>query len=468
MKGMFNRYLIMKVVLDFPMLFLSYSLALAINSITSNSTISFSTHFYFLITSIISWYLSARISKLNTDRRFNNFAEEIVYILYTVLIFSIIEASNLFFFKLFLYFNNSFFITYLLVLLSLILIVKYAVRKYLHLFTNKGKLYERILVIGDHQYSNHFYQVISEHSFYGFQCVGALYDHAEGFATCPYLGTPSILPQIIAETFIDEVVIALPKNREKEINEIIIICNNSGVKVRIIPDFLHFTASPMTIENIGLIPVLSQQSYPLEEWFNQLLKRSFDILFSVLFLIVIGSWLFPIIAIIIKLSSRGPIFYQQTRWGLNNKHFRVYKFRTMYNQADTIGIDGKFMQTEKGDARVTAIGKLLRAQSLDELPQFINVLVGDMSIVGPRPHAIPQNIESLDAVSSYTLRHIIKPGITGWAQVNGCRGITKTHFDMQNRVNYDLYYIRKWNFWFDLQIILQTSFQLIKGNENVY
>jgi putative colanic acid biosynthesis UDP-glucose lipid carrier transferase len=336
------------------------------------------------------------------------------------------------------------------------------------LFTNKGKLYEKILVIGDHQYANHFHQVISQHSFYGFQCVGALYDHAEGFTNCPYLGTPAALSNIISESLIDEVVIALPKNREKEINEIIIICNNSGIKVRIIPDFMHFTSSPMTIENIGLIPVISQQSYPLEEWFNQLLKRSFDILFSLLFLIVIGSWLFPIIAILIKLSSKGPVFYKQTRWGLNNKHFKVYKFRTMVNQASTIDSDGKFMQTEKDDARVTTIGRLLRAQSLDELPQFINVLMGDMSIVGPRPHAIPQNIESLEEVSSYTLRHIIKPGITGWAQVNGCRGITKTHFDMQNRVNYDLYYIRKWNFWFDIQIILQTIFQLIKGNENVY
>ena len=176
MKGMFNRYLIMKVVLDFPMLFLSYWLALAINSINGNPTLSPKIHFYFLATSIISWYLAARISKLNTDRRFNNFAEEIVYIIYTVLIFSVIEAANLFFFRLFLYFNNSFFVTYSIVLLGSILVVKYAVRKYLHLFTNKGKLYEKILVIGDHQYANHFHQVISQHSFYGFQ-----YSHEELF-----------------------------------------------------------------------------------------------------------------------------------------------------------------------------------------------------------------------------------------------------------------------------------------------
>ena len=304
----------MKVVLDFPMLFISYWIALVINSLTVTAPITLSVHFYFLLTSIISWYLSARVSKLNTDRRFNNFAEEIVYITYTVLIFSIIEASNLFFFKLFLYFNNSFFITYLAVLYVFIFIVKYAVRKYLHVFTNKGKLFERILIIGDHLYANHFFDVISKHSFYGFQCIGALYENEEGFKECPYLGTPDKLNDFIANALVDEVVIALPKVKQREINEIIIICNNANIKVRIIPDFLHFTSTPMTIENIGLIPVISQQSYPLEEWFNQLVKRSFDIFFSLLFFLIIGIWLFPIIAIIIKLTSKGPIFYKQTRW----------------------------------------------------------------------------------------------------------------------------------------------------------
>jgi putative colanic acid biosynthesis UDP-glucose lipid carrier transferase len=140
----------------------------------------------------------------------------------------------------------------------------------------------------------------------------------------------------------------------------------------------------------------------------------------------------------------------------------------MFYEAPTSRDDGSFIQTEEEDSRVTVLGRFLRKSSLDELPQFLNVLRGDMSVVGPRPHSIPHNLESLNVVSSYTLRHIIKPGITGWAQVNGLRGITKTNLDMQNRVNYDLYYIRKWNFWLDCQIVLQTIINLLKGEQQAY
>jgi putative colanic acid biosynthesis UDP-glucose lipid carrier transferase len=238
--------------------------------------------------------------------------------------------------------------------------------------------------------------------------------------------------------------------------------------VRIIPNYIHLTTSPITIENIGLIPVISQQALPLDEWGNQLIKRVFDIVFSLLFFILIASWLFPILILLVKITSAGPVFFKQKRWGLNNSHINVYKFRTMYNQVPTSNGDGKFLQTERDDVRVTPLGRFMRKTSLDELPQFLNSLRGDMSVVGPRPHPIPHNLEFLNAVSSYNLRHLIKPGITGWAQVNGFRGITKTNLDMQNRVNYDLYYIRKWNFWLDCQIVLQTIINLLKGEDQAY
>ncbi len=468
MKGIFNRYLITKAVLDFPVLIIAYIISYLLNLATSNIVIPVSAHAIFLTTSVISWYLSTRISKLNTDRRFNKYAEEIAFITYTVFLFLVIEASNIFFFKLFLYYNTVFYLSYILALYILILIVKYIVRKYLHAFTNKGKIFERILLISDAPYANHFHEVISKHAFYGFQCIGALHESSDGFEGCPYLGKPTDLTQILDTQPLDEVVIALPKEKEKDINEIIMICNYRNLKVRIIPDFLHFTSSPLLIENIGLIPVLSQQSLPLEEWANQLLKRAFDLIFSLIFFIAIASWLFPIVAILIKLTSNGPIFYKQKRWGLNNTHIDVYKFRTMFYNVSTTSTDGKFLQTNEHDERVTKLGRFLRKTSIDELPQFYNVLKGEMSVVGPRPHSIPHSLESLNYVSSYTLRHIIKPGITGWAQVNGYRGITKNHFDMQNRVNYDLYYIRKWNFWLDCQIVIQTIINLIKGDDNVY
>jgi len=467
MKGIFNRYLIAKVVLDLPVLILAYSFSFIVNLKFKNSVPN-AEQLIFIAASIFTWYLSARISKLNTDRRFNKFAEEIIFITYTLVIFSIIQSSCIFFFKLFIYYNAQFFLTYILTLYFLLFIAKYAVRKYLHAFTNKGKIFERVLLISASEYANHFHDVISKHSFYGFQCIGAVNESNEGFTNCPYIGKPNDLVNILATNLVDEVIIALPQEKEKEINDIITICNQSNLKVRIIPDFLHFSTSPMLIENIGVIPVISQQELPLDEWVNQLVKRVFDIVFSLLFFICIASWLFPIIAIVIKIGSKGPVFYKQKRWGLNNTHIDVYKFRTMYFQVETFTSDGKFIQTEEHDARVTPFGKFLRKTSIDEFPQFYNVLKGDMSVVGPRPHSIPHNLESLNFVVSYTLRHIIKPGITGWAQVNGYRGITKNHFEMQNRVNYDLYYIRKWNFWLDCQIVLQTIFNLLKGDDNVY
>ena len=467
MKGIFNRYLIAKVVLDFPVLITAYLCAFFFLE-KSSRLVPFSVHLVFVSTSVFSWYLSARISRLNTDRRFNKYAEEIIFIGYTILLFAIVQGANIFFFQLFLYYNSYFFYNYLAILFGFLFLVKYVVRKYLHTITNKGKIFERVVIVADPDYANHFFDILTRNAFYGYKCLGALYDVSARFDLCPYLGKSDQLESIIKEMDLDEVVIALPQKKEKEINRIITVCNQHRINVRIIPNFTHLTASPMTIENIGLIPVISQQALPLDEWGNQLIKRAFDVLFSISFFVLIASWLFPILILLVKVSSRGPIFFKQQRWGLNNSHINVYKFRTMHFLAPTFRGDGTFIQTEEEDTRVTTLGKFLRKTSLDELPQFLNVLRGDMSVVGPRPHSIPHNLESLNVVSSYTLRHIIKPGITGWAQVNGFRGITKTNLDMQNRVNFDLYYIRKWSFLLDCQIVLQTIINLLKGEEQAY
>ena len=178
--------------------------------------------------------------------------------------------------------------------------------------------------------------------------------------------------------------------------------------------------------------------------------------------------MFPLIALFIKLSSKGPVFFKQERWGLNNKLLICYKFRTMDQNSKDVDEDGKYQQAQKGDPRITSIGRILRKTNLDELPQFWNVLIGNMSIVGPRPHPTPLNMESMHTVDNYMLRHIILPGISGWAQVNGCRGETKTSEEMQERVDFDLSYIHRWTFWLDCQIILQTIINLIRGDQNAY
>jgi putative colanic acid biosynthesis UDP-glucose lipid carrier transferase len=214
--------------------------------------------------------------------------------------------------------------------------------------------------------------------------------------------------------------------------------------------------------------VINVGALPLDRLENKILKRSFDVVFSCLFFLTIGIWMFPLIALFIKLSSKGPVFFKQERWGLNNKLLICYKFRTMDQNSKDLDEDGKYQQAQKGDPRITSIGRILRKTNLDELPQFWNVLIGNMSVVGPRPHPTPLNMESMHTVDNYMLRHIILPGISGWAQVNGCRGETKTSEEMQERVDFDLSYIHRWTFWLDCQIILQTIINLIRGDQNAY
>ena len=192
-------------------------------------------------------------------------------------------------------------------------------------------------------------------------------------------------------------------------------------------------------------------------------KRIFEILSVSIFLLLIASWLFPIIAIFIKMESKGPVFYKQLRHGQNNVPFYCFKFRSMKFEPET-----NFKQATKGDSRVTKVGAFLRKSSLDELPQLLNVLIGEMAIVGPRPHAIPMNKEFAEKMENFMCRHMVKPGITGLAQAKGYRGEILNLSDMNARLRYDLFYIKNWSFLFDLKIILLTFNSLIFRNKNAY
>ena len=177
----------------------------------------------------------------------------------------------------------------------------------------------------------------------------------------------------------------------------------------------------------------------------------------------------PLIALAIKLTSKGPVIFKQERWGLNNEKIVCYKFRTMAADSSDIDGNGYYNQASKDDPRITSgFGAFLRSTNMDELPQFWNVFLGNMSVVGPRPHPTPLNLESMHTVENYMLRHVVKPGITGWAQVNGARGETRVPGSMQQRVNFDLYYIHRWTFWLDGQIILQTVINVFRGDQNAY
>ena len=426
----------------------------------------FSYPFFFL--SIILWFIMSIFSKIYFEKRSNKFAEEMVQMIYHSILFIVSLSSVLFFLNLNHKFPSKFVLVFANILTFLAILSKYAIRKKIHAYLNKGIFYDKVLLIGSTKAAEEFIDAVKKYYYYGYKCIGYIDDQDQLKKECPYLGSLNNLNTILSTTEIDEVFIALPTNENEKIQNCIAICDSLNVKVRILPNLSEFTSSSVYINNIGLLPVVNVGDLPLDKKENRILKRTFDIIFSLLFFIFLGIYMFPLLAIIIKLSSKGPVLFKQERWGLNNKRITCYKFRSMYKESSDLDGEGNFQQAQKNDPRITLIGKILRKTNMDELPQFWNVLIGNMSVVGPRPHPTQLNIQSMELVDNYMLRHMVIPGITGLAQVNGCRGETKTTEDMQKRVNFDLYYIQRWNFWLDLQIIIQTVINIFRGDQNAY
>jgi len=263
---------------------------------------------------------------------------------------------------------------------------------------------------------------------------------------------------------IDEIYCSMQSMEEKTVRLLIKEADNHMIRIKFLPDFYQILRRRSTIHYMGTVPVLSIRQEPLTVDSNIIIKRVFDFCFSVLVVILILSWLAPIIGLLIKLESKGPVFFKQERSGINNKPFKVYKFRSMR----TVKGIGEDRQAVKDDVRLTKLGAFLRRTSLDELPQFFNVLLGNMTVVGPRPHMVSHTDKFSKEVDAYMVRHFAKPGITGWAQVNGCRGETKTREAIEERVLHDVWYIENWSLMLDLKIIFLTVWNILRGEENAY
>lgn len=460
-------YNTIRYLIDAPVLIGAFFLTRAIfpklnEGATPNQT------FLYICSAILAWYISAQFSKIYQDLRSNRFSEEIIQILLTLFLFTFVHTSFLFYIRGSVNFSTYFLAAFLSVSFVLILFFKYILRKFLHSVFYKGELLEKIILVGSTPAARDFYYTINNHKYYGYKCIGFLDDEIEELNGCRYLGPINLLPQILENEEVDEIIIAMPNTYQQEIRNCIDACDYVGKRVRMIPDLSLYTSSNIQVNNIGLLPVINLRSLPQDRWSNKAIKRVFDVVFATMFFVLIGWWFMPLVALLIKLTSKGPVFFKQERWGLNNKRIICYKFRTMYFNSPEQDKDGNFIQASKNDARITPIGKYLRALNIDEFPQFWNVLIGNMSVVGPRPHVTPLNLSSMESVNHYMLRHLVKPGITGWAQVNGSRGETSAPGAMQRRVNYDLYYIHQWTFLLDCQIILQTIINLIKGDDNAY
>ncbi len=323
----------------------------------------------------------------------------------------------------------------------------------------------RVAIVGATEAGANLFNQIREHDELGYEFVGFYEDRQpERVFDDLHFHVEGKINEAVEQARtgqIDVLFIALPFKAEKRIEEILVKLGDTTVDVHIIPDFLLSNLVHSRIEHIGDVDTLSVFESPYLGA-REFIKRTEDIVVASLILILISPILIAI-SIGIKFTSRGPILFKQDRYGLGGEKMKVWKFRSMTVMEN----DAIVMQAKKGDSRITPFGGFLRRTSLDELPQFFNVLAGNMSIVGPRPHAVSHNEEYRKKVEFYMLRHKVKPGITGWAQINGWRGETDTLVKMEKRVEYDLQYIKHWSLWFDIKIIFLTIFKGFVG-KNAY
>ena len=286
---------------------------------------------------------------------------------------------------------------------------------------------------------------------YGYKLHG-YFDETNQVDDINYLGNIDDMEAYLASQKIDEVYIATDQEISSRIDYVIELCERYMIRLKFVPAFFNHTKSRrVSIDYYGNIPVMMFREEPLTNPFNRLIKKGFDLIFSLIVILGIFTWLFPILILFVKLSSKGPIFFKQIRSGENNNEFICYKFRTM--KVNSVSDE---IQASKNDTRITKIGAFMRKTNLDELPQFFNVLIGNMSVVGPRPHMLKHTEHYSELMQNYLVRHLSKPGITGWAQVNGFRGEIEIVEDLENRVNSDIWYVENWSFLLDIKIIIRT------------
>jgi putative colanic acid biosynthesis UDP-glucose lipid carrier transferase len=344
----------------------------------------------------------------------------------------------------------------------LILVLRMSLYYFLSFYRSKGYNFRNVAIIGFGAIAKHLEVFFTLHPEYGYRFIGYFDDVAK---SPKVIGDINGIKTMITNPTvpIDEIYCCLPYVRYGQIKQIIDLAEDRLIKVKLITDFRAFSFKGLELERYDHIPVLNVSSIPLDNRDNQVIKRIFDVLFSLFIALTVFSWLFPIIALAIKLDSKGPVFFKQKRTGKDNTDFLCWKFRTMRTNGEA-----DIRQATRLDCRVTRVGAILRKTSLDELPQFFNVLQGTMSVVGPRPHMLKHTEEYARLIKKFMVRHHVKPGITGLAQAKGYRGETKNLLEMKNRVKLDRFYIENWSFILDLKIIVATAISLAKGDQKAY
>ena len=403
------------------------------------------------------WIISALITKFYEVYRFTKFIKIVSYVFYQLLLFSIFVfaffgvAENL---------NPGLSKTLIFLLYTFLLVSLFKFTLFYGLQSYRlgfGGNFRKTIIIGNDESVEELKEFFVNQKELG-------YENRKTFS----FKSPSDLDlqecfDFILSRNIDEVYCSANELEENQLNLLIEFCENNFKILKFISKRGGLLSKKLKTDTYGLSTVQSLRQMPLSNDYNTLVKRFFDIVFSLFIIMFFLSWITPIIALLIKIESSGPVFFKQTRNGIKYKEFTCYKFRSMVEN-----IDAHIQQATKNDKRVTKIGKILRKTSLDELPQFYNVLIGNMSVVGPRPHMIKENERYSKSVNKFMVRHFVKPGITGLAQVKGFRGEIETNEDIVNRVKFDIYYLENWSLILDLNIVFLTAINFLTGHKKAY
>lgn len=377
--------------------------------------------------------------------------------------FTLLVIIYLFFFRMIVL--SRIFVTIVLITISVVILINRFLYLALHqYFRKKDYLSNKVVIIGYNTLSKKLAGYLEEEGI-NKEIVGFCeeYENIRELSNYPVLSKISETIETCKKLGVTEIYSTIAPEHNQTLYKLMQHADEHCIRFKIIPDLGLFFNRQMHIDFLKEMPVISARNEPLEEIENRIKKRIFDVVVSFLVIAFILSWLVPLMGLLIWLESRGPVFFGQERTGKDNKNFRCLKFRSMH-----VNRNSDTAQATKNDPRITIMGRFLRRTNLDEFPQFLNVFRGHMSIVGPRPHMLKHTDEYSQLIRQYMVRQFLKPGITGWAQVNGLRGETKDISQMQRRVEHDLWYLENWSLLFDLRIIFLTVFNTLKGEKNAY
>jgi len=420
-------------------------------------------YIYFIFFLNIVWLAVALMKGIYHERNIGTFEQYSKVSMQAYVYLLLVVMVTLFFFRMVLL--SRLFIIVVLTSLSVALVINRLLYLAIyHYFKGRDWLVSKVVIIGYNPLSKRLVDYLSADGI-NKEIVGFCeeYENVHELSSHPILSNVADALEVCKLHGISEIYSTIAPEHNQELYHLIKSADENCIRFKIVPDLGLFFNRQMHIDYLKEIPVISLRREPLEDLGNRIKKRVMDIVVSAFVVIFILSWLVPLMALLIMLESRGPVFFAQPRTGRNNKPFLCLKFRSM-----RVNKLADHQQATRNDGRITRLGRFMRRTSLDEFPQFINVLRGDMSIAGPRPHMLKHTDEYSRLIGQYMVRQFLKPGITGWAQIHGFRGETQTVMHMQKRVEHDLWYMENWSLFLDLKIMAMTVVNTMRGDKNAF